>query len=1222
MKHVTTFLFAFFALSFQLQATDYVSNQDGEWRDEPYTWGIWGYPQTADSAYISNAISMSQHEHINDLTVGSYGSINAGGNTLQLDGVANIYSTISNGHYISPTFNWYNGTCNGVSLDVGNFAWVNGNFLDSTIETADGYFSYDGNRDLNNSTMSVNGTFTQGDDSVIYIKGTSSLINNSGTWQVGENPDPFRDSGKFINSGVFNKTSSNHTYVSVSFTDLGGTVKIDDGYANFRSVAGGHMFSNTTFNLAAGKSAYINGDATLKGTLTGLNNGNLVFSGGNFYPTNSCNLNLGNLAFFWTGGYIRNNELTTASQIRLTGGNTRWLTDCELNANGGIVQSDTGGLNIQRSTLTIPSGKTYEIQSDGTKLSYYTSGHIQLNGILSKTGGTGLSICNVPIYGNDTRIQVDTGRLQFSQGGCLDNPDIDLAQNSSFYPSGIMSNAVIYSDISGGIVYDGDDSNACGIWNVTNTTITKTGYLDSYKLYVSPSLTLAGSNSVFSIHKGSIREGVITNLINFVAPANGGNRYIIDCTFHNFATADFYKNGPYLSGSKWYNHTGAVHRIHVDEGLFNSSAGTYYNMGTLQKTAGTGKSSYGGTFIDKSGTIIVDSGTLELTDDYNQFHNTSIQLASNSTFKMSSTITSNLNVTALAPASVWLGENYVQTVNTDITATGPVSFYIYESVLKMTGNFVGSEGTLRWSSRGFDHSEVTNFFPCVIAGSGSKYLSSSTLSFAGGANHTGYSINIDSSSTLNNLADSEYTLNPNDVFFMGDGTFRNYGTIRKIGPDYASSASRFIDKAGTLIVDEGRLELVDPDNEFYDTQVKLASNTTFRMAGKVTSNLTVTATEPATIQTGGNGNNQSINTSVTLNGPVTLQHYTGRLYFNGSIDGAEGHFLWSGGSIYDGNFTNNVPTTITGTATRWLASANWVINKDVDHQSGRIYIQHSSMRVQSGCTYSLGSDGTLLYDNTNGDGYFYNSGTIKKTGGTGITDINARFYNQGGIIGSEIGTLKFNKDLDFTGGGLEISLNSNAYGRVQTTTAIIADDAITVDLADGYIPPHGEEYTILSGSSITGAFTSTNLPTLSSENIWRVQQSSTSIKLTVVSTNDMDGDFMLDSWETPHGLNPEIKDQLENPDGDPCNNLHEYIADTNPQDSNDWFRVANFTNQTIMFKSSIQRDYSLLRCTNLSVEQQWIQILSTRPGVGSDDSMIDTNDSLKNKYYKLKVETQ
>ncbi|MDA3798542.1 MAG: SBBP repeat-containing protein [Kiritimatiellae bacterium] len=121
--------------------------------------------------------------------------------------------------------------------------------------------------------------------------------------------------------------------------------------------------------------------------------------------------------------------------------------------------------------------------------------------------------------------------------------------------------------------------------------------------------------------------------------------------------------------------------------------------------------------------------------------------------------------------------------------------------------------------------------------------------------------------------------------------------------------------------------------------------------------------------------------------------------------------------------------------------------------------------------------------------------------------------------------------------------------------------------------------------------------------------------------SDSDSDGMNDGWEVFHMMNPDNPaDAFDNFDSDPHNNSEEFIADTDPTDSNDWFRVTAFSNlppMMVYFYSSSNRLYTLLGCTNLVVGE-WVPLVGPRVGVGGADCM--TNDSVDKKFLKLKVE--
>ncbi len=124
---------------------------------------------------------------------------------------------------------------------------------------------------------------------------------------------------------------------------------------------------------------------------------------------------------------------------------------------------------------------------------------------------------------------------------------------------------------------------------------------------------------------------------------------------------------------------------------------------------------------------------------------------------------------------------------------------------------------------------------------------------------------------------------------------------------------------------------------------------------------------------------------------------------------------------------------------------------------------------------------------------------------------------------------------------------------------------------------------------------------------------------------DSDGDSMPDGWETSYGLNPlDSSDQTGNLDNDPCNNLQEYIADTDPTSGTDYFHiiaVSNLPPWTVYFTSSTGRVYTLTCCTNLQ-SGAWTNVPGTlqRQGCGGLDHIADTNIPPIGHFYRLKVE--
>jgi len=115
---------------------------------------------------------------------------------------------------------------------------------------------------------------------------------------------------------------------------------------------------------------------------------------------------------------------------------------------------------------------------------------------------------------------------------------------------------------------------------------------------------------------------------------------------------------------------------------------------------------------------------------------------------------------------------------------------------------------------------------------------------------------------------------------------------------------------------------------------------------------------------------------------------------------------------------------------------------------------------------------------------------------------------------------------------------------------------------------------------------------------------------------DTDGDGIPDGWEHTHGLNlTNAADAVLNPDGDPHNNLQEYIADTNPTNALSYLRIVAFSNLppwTVWFApSSTNRRYTLEFSTNL-IQRPWPCVPGQFdvPGLGGVQSLNDTNTDL------------
>jgi len=116
-------------------------------------------------------------------------------------------------------------------------------------------------------------------------------------------------------------------------------------------------------------------------------------------------------------------------------------------------------------------------------------------------------------------------------------------------------------------------------------------------------------------------------------------------------------------------------------------------------------------------------------------------------------------------------------------------------------------------------------------------------------------------------------------------------------------------------------------------------------------------------------------------------------------------------------------------------------------------------------------------------------------------------------------------------------------------------------------------------------------------------------------------------WMALHGLTNGgltfAQAETNNPDADPFDNAQEHIADTAPNDSNDYFCVTAISNNSpvrVSFDSSSNRVYSLQGNESL-MTGQWIMVdgATNHTGVGGADSLDDTN-AAPLGFYRLSVE--
>jgi hypothetical protein len=121
---------------------------------------------------------------------------------------------------------------------------------------------------------------------------------------------------------------------------------------------------------------------------------------------------------------------------------------------------------------------------------------------------------------------------------------------------------------------------------------------------------------------------------------------------------------------------------------------------------------------------------------------------------------------------------------------------------------------------------------------------------------------------------------------------------------------------------------------------------------------------------------------------------------------------------------------------------------------------------------------------------------------------------------------------------------------------------------------------------------------------------------------DVDQDGLPDVWELANALDPQSSnDAIGDADGDSANHSHEYIAGTNPHDSNDYLRFTAVTvNDQVCqleFSTRLSRTYAVEFAGNLTVAAPWPTLTN---GISGTGGTITVNDlPTDTRYYRLQV---
>ncbi|MEM7394628.1 MAG: GEVED domain-containing protein, partial [Verrucomicrobiota bacterium] len=129
-------------------------------------------------------------------------------------------------------------------------------------------------------------------------------------------------------------------------------------------------------------------------------------------------------------------------------------------------------------------------------------------------------------------------------------------------------------------------------------------------------------------------------------------------------------------------------------------------------------------------------------------------------------------------------------------------------------------------------------------------------------------------------------------------------------------------------------------------------------------------------------------------------------------------------------------------------------------------------------------------------------------------------------------------------------------------------------------------------------------------------------QISIIAAADTDGDCLPDWWEQLHFGDATSAVPGEDADGDGCNNLTEYIGDTDPNDADTCMRIDHVVwtggDAFITFDSSSRRNYGLDVATDI-LNPVWTEVQS---GVSGNDSLLQFvhPNADPRGFYRLKAE--
>ena len=404
------------------------------------------------------------------------------------------------------------------------------------------------------------------------------------------------------NYGLIKQSSEGTGTISTVLNNYDGTITVNDGTLILNGLP--KYFNDGTYTVKSAASMQWNSQVVPLGTLAGALNGPINWNDQVYIPTESSatfnfsgssgvNWNSGKLA--GGGTLINQSELTLLSAAE-----KRIYDNSNLNNAGLINIEDVGSLYLWDGYVNNQASGVIDLRVDGAIINYYYGNtHVLNNSGLIKQTSPGTGYIDVLLNNNNGTISVESGFLDFrTLSKNLNDGIYNVASGASIlWDTQIVLSGTLTGNLSSPIYWNNDV-------NVPASTTANFNFTG-----------IAG----IKWNSGNLNGGGTLNNNSKITLISSQTKFVKDNTiFNNEGVLNFEEVGQlYIYDGILNNQTSGVIDFKVDDtgiSYYYGNMHIFNNLGLLKKSAGSGTATIATNQNTNSGTIDVQSGTLNFQD--------------------------------------------------------------------------------------------------------------------------------------------------------------------------------------------------------------------------------------------------------------------------------------------------------------------------------------------------------------------------------------------------------------------------------------------------------------------------------------------------------------------------------------------------------------------------------------------------------------------------------